>query len=234
MDGKRNIQIEGLRGIAILFVIIYHVFDRYQQIYLKQEIKFLNHWGSFGVTVFFMISAYFAVSPVTNECDLKFGVKKWLRKVLRLWPSYFVSIVIIFITTRIVYLPERTVSFSEFLMNMFLINRFWGIPYVDGAHWYLNALISMFLVNGIIQIGKTHKWPWRYLLWMALVIVEEKIFDTGDMYLLGGPYVTVFCMGIALRFLIEIENRETRKNWFIVLILGLITTYGIRGGGSRY
>lgn len=32
---KKNTQIEGLRGVAILIIVVFHIFDRFQQIYFE-------------------------------------------------------------------------------------------------------------------------------------------------------------------------------------------------------
>lgn len=52
----RNMQIEGLRGVAILMILIFHAFYRYQQIYSGNGIEYnwLKDWGSFGVCIFFI------------------------------------------------------------------------------------------------------------------------------------------------------------------------------------
>lgn len=42
-DKRRNIQVEGLRGAAILCVVLYHVFCRFKQIYTGMDICILNH-----------------------------------------------------------------------------------------------------------------------------------------------------------------------------------------------
>ena len=51
MVKEKNRQIEGLRGIACLIVVVYHMFDRFQQVYLNSEIGFMNHLGTFGTLI---------------------------------------------------------------------------------------------------------------------------------------------------------------------------------------
>lgn len=41
---KRNLYIEGLRGAATLIIVIYHLVDRYQQIYLNNSIPWMDMW----------------------------------------------------------------------------------------------------------------------------------------------------------------------------------------------
>lgn len=80
----RNMQIEGLRGVAILMILIFHVFYRYQQIYSGNgsEYNWLKDWGSFGVCIFLLISCYYLInfdSAIASFSLLKYLIKKFMR-----------------------------------------------------------------------------------------------------------------------------------------------------------
>lgn len=68
MGKNINYQIEGLRGISIMIVLLYHLIDRFQQIYFGRNIRAMDFWGSFGVTIFLIISGFFAVDPESASC----------------------------------------------------------------------------------------------------------------------------------------------------------------------
>lgn len=230
---NRNTQIEGLRGLSILIIVVYHIFDRYQQIYIGKEIKFMNFWGSLGVTIFFMISGYFAVKPHTEEITFIQGVRKFIKKVVRLYPSYLLSILIIFAVTHIIWLPDRTVNFSDFLSNVFLFNRYFAIPYVDGAHWYVHVLITMFLIITIFEVCQVHVYIWPYIVWILFEVVIDKVLNTGQIYPLGGPFIPVFCVGIALRFITEKQSvKSCKQGRLAVIIIAFAAIYVIRGAIS--
>lgn len=55
----RNIQIEGLRGLSALMIVLYHVFPRYASLFLGQPQGWTKHIGSMGSSLFLLISAYF-------------------------------------------------------------------------------------------------------------------------------------------------------------------------------
>lgn len=235
MDGQfpstRNMQIEGLRGVSIVLIVLYHVVNRYQQLFLDRSIRFMNSWGTFGVTAFFMISAYFAINPNSLECGFVSGIRKWLLKIWRLWPTYLICMTLTFIVTSIAYLPKRTVAFGDYLVNIFLINRFFNVPYVDGAHWYLSILITLFLIIAVLRIFNIHNRPWIYTGWVLGELLIDKADTTGTMYPIGGPFVGSFCIGIALRFLLTRNSREMsdRMGWGIVITFSVISTYLTRG-----
>ena len=63
---KRNSQIEGLRGLAIMIVVAYHFFCRYLQLFCDSDIKWMHFWGTLGVGFFITISGYFLI-PVKKD-----------------------------------------------------------------------------------------------------------------------------------------------------------------------
>lgn len=48
---KKNTQIEGLRGVAILIIVVFHIFDRFQQIYFERSIVWMNNFGYNGIVI---------------------------------------------------------------------------------------------------------------------------------------------------------------------------------------
>lgn len=131
---KKNTQIEGLRGVAILIIVVFHIFDRFQQIYFERSIVWMNNFGTFGTTIFLLISAFLLMSPSQTICTFREAVNAFLKKLVRLWPCYVVCVTITFLLSRVLYLPERTVGWGDYLFNILLLNRFFNIPFVDGAH----------------------------------------------------------------------------------------------------
>lgn len=115
---RRNFQIESIRGIGILLIVYYHLFYRYKQIYVNQEIDnlIIKYLGAIGVALFFIISGCFIIVK-SNENLLKYYIKKFLR----LWPTYFLCLSITFILTNFFELPGRTVGIREYILNIFLL-----------------------------------------------------------------------------------------------------------------
>ncbi len=151
---ERNRQIDGLKGFAMLLVIIYHFFYRYPEIYSQENVSrfpFISKFGVIGVTIFFVISGYFMSGSSTG------GYRLIKKKVIRLWPVYAISITLCFLLTRCIYLPDRTVGFRDYLLNLVWVNGVINTPYVDGAHWYITDLFGCIIVYAFLnQHSKKH------------------------------------------------------------------------------
>ena len=166
----KNMQIEGLRGITCLIIVLYHIVYRYQELYEEPSnilVTIMKHWGNFGVAIFMIISAYYLYSKNLFKDNL---LKYYFKKVIRLWPVYLICITFTFALLQIAELPGRTVGVKEYLLNAFMINGFIGINYVDGAHWYITSMLSIIFVVGILLKLKLQDNHLAYLVWLILGI----------------------------------------------------------------
>ena len=78
-----NLQVEGLRGLAILLVVVYHL-----------ELPVLSG-GFVGVDVFFVLSGYLIPGLLVRECDRTGTVDLvtfWVRRLRRLLPANIVVV----------------------------------------------------------------------------------------------------------------------------------------------
>lgn len=233
---SRNLQIEGLRGCALLMIVVYHLVDRFQQIYLNTSIRWMDMWGTFGTTCFFLISSFFLVNVENKHRSIQEIVHFFIKKVLRLWPCYFVCITLTYIVTHIWFLPGRTVEIKDYILNLLWVNRFVGSPYIDGAHWYLGVLISVTILLLLFDYFRIQRCQIVYLIWMVVEILFEKLTSLRETYILGGPFIGIICTGIALRFILSLAcNWDTSRltellKWSGVIFASLLCTFLLRGG----
>ncbi len=149
----RNKQIEGLRAMGVMMIVLFHYIYRFNELYGDASaFSVLSQWGTIGVGLFFMISGYFMFggSHKANETLLQY----YKRKVGRLYTPYLPAIIVIFLVTSVAKLPGRTTAVFDALLNVVLINGFIGTPYVDTAHWYLTYLIAFIVIAGIVKYSK--------------------------------------------------------------------------------
>lgn len=226
---KKNLQIEGLRGCCVLIVVLYHVFCRYAQEYLDGNIPWMQHWGSFGVTVFLMISAFFLIPQKTSGG----GYREFVHKIKRLWPSYAVCLTITFIINLLLPLPGRGGDLRDYLWNLSFLNGYIGTGYIDRAHWYMTTLLSLIVVMCAIKaFGLAHKAE-SYLVWSCAVLVLKAVNLDKLANILGGTYVFIACFGFTLAALVHsgtfIKKDIYHLKWYTVIALELAFTYRYYG-----
>lgn len=228
---ERNKQIDGLRGITILLIGVFHLFCRYREIYCGYTIWYLKWMGDFGNIIFLLISSYFLIGITGEKIHLKEFINK---KIVRLWPSYVVAITVIMVSTQIFPLPGRTCSWKDYLLNVVFLNGFLGRAYVDGAHWYITTLIGATIAVAIIKYYKIEE---RFLTYIALLFLEGISGLLGIRPLnqiLGSSYAPIICIGIAIhimqqkgykiRSLLKIREWDLREyfnnnKWFFLCII---------------
>ena len=225
-DKRRNLQIDGIRGVAILLVVCFHLFCRYKQIYHNTTIPILEHLGSLGVTIFLMISIIFIIDDTKKP-----GLRYIFNRIIRLWPSYFIAISIIFFLLNIFPLPSRTVGIYDFILNIFFINGFIGRPFVDGAHWYLTTLISIICVLTLIKKTKRDKYITVYFIWMFLAVFFKLIRCDKLVNLLGGSYIGIACISVSLKNMINLEYTKNyfKTKWFYLILISFVFNFGMLG-----
>lgn len=216
---KRNRQIDGLRCIALVMIIAFHYFYRYNQIYNagNGEIQIFKYFGVFGVNIFLLISAYFMYIPLkTNvDVDLKNYYKK---KLLRLWPVYLCSIVMICIVLYIIPLPGRMVSGKDFIYNVFMINGYIGTPYVDGAHWYLTTLVAFYFIQGILLKARKLENIYCLAIWLLLDILCNILNVPVFKVVMGNTYAGAAVIGILAGKTVYNRSKLSKAEWIICCI----------------
>ena len=209
---KKNKQVESLRGLTMILVLVFHLFCRYQQIYENRYPTFLliNRWGVVSYVMFFLMSGYFLTF------EKKGGIALFYKRLSKLWPTYVVTITIVFIITRFWNLPERTVSFVEYLWNLLFINGFVKIAYIDGAHWYLTVLVACICIYCLVLLINKEKKRIAIMLAWLLVTTMINMLQTriGSgvlsvlLNLLGGQYMPMILMGSAMAYISKSETRH--------------------------
>jgi peptidoglycan/LPS O-acetylase OafA/YrhL len=128
--------LDGLRGIAILLVVLYHNFS---------FIPFFNY-GWLGVDLFFVLSGFLITDILMNTMNTKNYFKNfYARRVLRIFPLYYLSLLLFLVILPALpsfpldvgYYQEHQWWFWTYLQNWLLIfqpdnnavalNHFWSL-----------------------------------------------------------------------------------------------------------
>ena len=126
---KYRPEIDGLRGIAIILVLIYHArFYNSDDFFLKG--------GFLGVDIFFVISGYLMASIILSQVKkknishLKIFIKFFESRARRIWPAYFVLLLVCLLIFNYSFIGEtlsglnRSVKYSSvFLSNFHFVQK---------------------------------------------------------------------------------------------------------------
>jgi len=229
---ERYKQIDGLRGVMAIVILVFHLFYRYLQIYEISNIYWMSQWGTFGVVVFLLISGFFMglkdLSEETNNKSFKF-MRYLKKKVIRLWICYAISITITMIIVKIFNLPGRECTWIDYFLNLFLINGFIGITYVDGAHWYLTTLLSIIIIIGIIKKLNIHKSIWTYIVWLTITFILIKIGYGKLTGFIGGAYLGVALTGISIAKIDFKKDKKYNIEWLSVFLFSILFCLSVQG-----
>lgn len=113
----RIYELDGLRGIAILLVLMRHYVHHPSLLLLGPQ------WGWMGVNLFFVLSGFLITSILLRIADQPGALKIfYARRSLRLFPLYFLALLIYFVASAAVGTPQpiRTVLLYLTFLQAFI------------------------------------------------------------------------------------------------------------------
>lgn len=150
--------LDGLRGVAILLVIVFHAYSRWPEImpYGNQFEMFpLFKLGWLGVQLFFLISGFVIFMSLDRKDSFtSFIYKRWVR----LFPAMLIASFLIFFTAPIFHeRPAGNPSLLSLLPGLtFIEPSWWGnilglkVAPLEGAFWSLYVEFKFYVVAGAI------------------------------------------------------------------------------------
>lgn len=239
-------EIDGLRFIAIFSVLLYHVHgflsEKDHKIYQSDiDVSFITRLiknGDFGVPLFFVISGFILAKPFAESIVFrkpKIDLKKYfLRRVTRLEPPYFISmIVLFFISAFILKKYELSVMIESLLASLtYTHNFFYGrdtLPLINAVAWSLEIEIQFYLLAPILTLVfyiKNAKFR-RTLLILSIIsfiILKNSIQPPfRSLY----DYLHYFLVGFLLVDFYINKERLFKKNLVLVIFFftGLYTIW---------
>ena len=192
-------DIDGLRAIAVLSVLLYHV-----------DVSAFSG-GYVGVDVFFVISGFLITQLIRKEV-LESGrfsfVNFYLRRARRLLPGFLFTLALCLVVTFFLFPPPQMEKFSESLLYSMigLANyHFWresGYFDVDSIYkpllhlWSLGVEEQFYLIWPLILVFLLLKTPRRFLpAWVfglfSISLYLNFIFTDGSVFLLTKFFHTI-------------------------------------------
>lgn len=200
---KRNHYpgLDGLRGIAIILVLLAHHFGNY----------LIPSWGWMGVDLFFVLSG-FLITDIILQSYTKFSTLRnfYARRALRIIPLYYLSLILLFHA-----LPSLGFPIQGFFYNKEQEGLFW---------LYLQNFFFATTPPAGDEVSMVHFWSLAveeqfYLVWPFLLLILRKraIIMSGLMLLVILLNLTRACLMIVYSDLINLLSFEyTRLDGILV------------------
>ena len=140
-------EIDGLRAIAIIAVIIYHA-----EISLVGVKVFTG--GYLGVDIFFVISGYIITKIIIKEHrEGKFNIKFFLyRRIRRIFPVLLLVALVTLFLGWYILVPTSLVQLSESIISSLFFSSNFYFNYSDQIYGNDNGLIKPFLHTWSLSI----------------------------------------------------------------------------------
>lgn len=169
---SRITVIDGLRGLSILLVVLFHYTYIYSNKYsLDGPLPLQLSWGGVGVSIFFVVSGLVIMKSLENSTPVKFLISRFAR----LYPAYLFCLVL---TSLIIVLAGHwyaEISARRFLANVTMFQYYLGENNIDGVYWSLRVEIAFYaIIACLFFIGRRWFWP-LMLLYAGIAVVANTI-----------------------------------------------------------
>jgi peptidoglycan/LPS O-acetylase OafA/YrhL len=178
-------QLDGLRALAVLMVLTYHVWvlsyldSTFKLMVLGNDLSFVFAWGHPGVDLFFMLSGFLLFLPFAGAfySDRKRpDVKKYfVKRLCRILPAYYLFLLV---SILVIYPQQYLISqaFPQVMANFFFMQTFMFstpvYPAIGGVTWTLVIEMQFYLILPLVAYFFRGKRAWvSFIIVVALVFL---------------------------------------------------------------
>jgi len=227
-------ELQGLRGLAVLSVVIYHCHPRLEGTW----IHYASLWGWAGVNLFFVLSGFLITSILLESREKPHYFKNFYgRRALRIWPVYVLVLVVVYLNAPWFIGPTITqavrtapwLAYIFFVQNLFHI----ALPPAVGPTWSLAIEEQYYFVWA--PIVRFVRAPWMLASLLVIAFAASPLLDHHPW--LTPTHTLIHLDGIALGSLLALglyTLQISRRVWLLIglaaAVLGFTATATIAGG----
>ena len=148
---QRLLQLDGLRGLAALSVVLFHYTTRFDSTFKHSEPLAISFpYGHLGVQLFFVISGFVIFMTLErSKSPLDFVVSR----LSRLFPTYWTAVLMSWGLLALMALPGFQPTWTQVIANFSMAHELFGIDSIDGVYWSLGVELIFYV--------------WMLLLWLT-------------------------------------------------------------------
>ncbi len=169
---QRLAGLDGVRGLAALFVVVHHVFLRAFPGYPVDRAPFWAAWfiyGRFAVVVFIVLSGFsLALSPARNGWRLDGARRFALRRARRILPAYWAALAFSLAVAWLV-IPQPGAGVPDarsVVVNGLLVQNLVAAPAPNRAFWSMAVEAQLYILFPLLLLMVRR----RGALWMVAAV----------------------------------------------------------------
>jgi len=232
-------ELQGLRGIAVLAVVLYHSHPRIEGTWFHAA----SLWGWAGVNLFFVLSG-FLITSILLDSRGKPGYFRnfYARRALRIWPVYVLVLAICYGKADwFVGMPAGQAiphapwwAYLLFVQNLFRLN----LPAAIGPTWSLAIEEQYyFLWAPVVRVLPR---PWALAAVLGAALVASPLFRFTHLSWITPTHTLTHLDGIAMGSLLAVGLYSlalSRRSWLALAVTGSLLGFlaaGTVAGGTAW
>lgn len=226
MKENRIVSFDGLRGIAVLSVVLFHCFYMLTSNDFRQHnvISIISKYGWLGVDLFFIISGFVISFTLYKYSSVK---EFFIARFARLYPAYWASVIFAAILSECI---NGNINLSQYVINLLMFQQLLHFPSVSGVYWTLSFELTFYALMAIVfylGLFMRHKififWvvvtlAWQIINYLGLDHSHSIISKLGYLFVL--QYSPLFMFGIYLHKVFL--NGLNKLNLLMLLFLSIM------------
>jgi peptidoglycan/LPS O-acetylase OafA/YrhL len=222
MKDRRLVGLDGVRGLAALYVVVYHVSLRAFPGYPYDGAPFWVGWfsyGQFAVLVFIVLSGFsLALSPARAGWRLDGIVAYARRRARRILPAYWAALAFsLAVAWLVVPQPRSGVpDLMSVLVNGLLVQNIVGAPSPNTAFWSIAVEVQLYILLPVLLLMIRRRGALAMVATVTLVVAAVGI--VGPHVARLDTFVTESAPELAALFALGIVSAGvvvagTRRSW---------------------
>jgi peptidoglycan/LPS O-acetylase OafA/YrhL len=223
----RMTSLDVLRFLSALAVLLFHYLYRgalADKGFLDTgypELAAYGMYGSYGVTLFFIISGFVISWSAEGRSFAEFFIARFAR----LYPGFIACMTITFLVILAFGMAPFQTSLAQYLANLTMVSPAFGQPFMDGVYWtiIMEAIFYGWVALAVLS-GVFSRWKFQLCAaWLMLCIVNQAYFASRPVEFLFitdfGPF---FIAGVLLQHMLA---RGIRLEAVLLLLASFVQSY---------
>ena len=232
-------EFDGLRGLAILAVVLFHCHPRLEGTWLYG----FSLWGWSGVTMFFFLSGFLITGNLLASRDQEHYFHNFhARRALRIWPLYILLLIVVYLNSDWFIGPPiwQAVKTAPWLAYIFFLQNLFKItlPPAIGPTWALAIEEQYYFVW-----APAVRWlrrPWMLGSLLTLALMGSPLMRRVHPHWITPTHTLIHLDGLALGSLVALGFYTlgwARRTWLAIGIVSFVAGIAAAAtvaGGTAY